>query len=177
MPPILARTSMKQKLKSSRSSPLFLGHWLTVSCHSINKEQKDGKCTTHRKHREKNNTTLPQGPRSSFRLSMEKDCKGAVTAVAMVAVGLLPTAFNLFLLYAHSTSTASNINQISGSHTVTIYCLLSLREEWEWCLWRGQQRDRANVGQTLLQMLSHLLLSQQENTWKSILMLPGRGKK
>lgn len=47
-------------------------------------------------------------------------------------------------------------------------------EEWEWGLWRGQQRSRANVGPTLLQVLCHLLHS---NTWKSVLMLPGRGNK
>lgn len=66
-------------------------------------------------------------------------------------------AFNLFLLYAHTTSTRSNINQISGSHTVTTYCLLPFPEEWEWGLWRERQRSTANVGPTMLQVLPSLV--------------------
>lgn len=159
MPPLLARTSMKHKLNLTRSSPLCLGYWQTVSCHSINKEQ-NGENAQPIRSTETPHSFKDPDPASDFSGKKSARLLSQLWSwLQWVCVrSFLLSAFNLFLLYAHSTSTGSNINQISGSHTVTIYCLLPFWEEWEWGLLRGQQRGRENVSPTLLQVLSQLLL-------------------
>lgn len=125
MPPLLARTSMKQKLNLTRSSLSFVPRILTNSKLSQRQSRAKGwKMDNHKKQRE-NNTTLPQGLRSSFRLSMEKRVQGCCHSCRHGCSGSVDEASSYLPSTSfYSTRTGSNINQISGSHSVTICCLL-----------------------------------------------------
>lgn len=59
----------------------------------------------------------------------QKKCVTALTAAVACGQGFSQPASNLFLLYAHSTSTGGSVNNIGSSPTVIIYCSPPFREE------------------------------------------------
>jgi len=124
--------------------------------------------SSHKKHGEKNNSALPWDPSSSSGASAKRECMTALTAAVVCGWGFSQPVSNLFLLFAHSTSTGGSINSISGSQAVIIYYPPPFREAWELVLWRGRQRSGENVGPPLLQVLPHLLDSNKipENQYR-----------